>query len=545
MRVFIKILIAFLVFQVSSACMKGEKVDLIIHNAMIYSMDDNDHVFEAMAIKDGIIVEMGPERQILNKYHAAEFVDAQGKDVYPGLTDAHGHMFSLAEQKLTADLVGSKSFEEVLVRMEKYKSRSNKDFLIGRGWDQSLWNDTRMPNNEKLSQLFPNQPAALFRVDGHAVLVNDFLLKKLKIDEKSRVEGGIILVEDGKCSGLLIDNAMNPVFEIIPPFTKQELGSALLEIQQELFQYGITGVHEAGVYHHQVTILKDLIQRKKLDLNIYAMLYPEEENIAFAKKHGVYSFRNLLIRSFKVVGDGALGSRGACLKEAYADQHQHFGVLTTSPERMKEIAKIARSIGYQMNTHAIGDSTNKLVIDEITETFLTKKDHRWRIEHAQVLSLNDITRLGECGAFPSVQPVHAVSDQRWALERLGAERIKGAYAYNSILNQTGMCAIGTDFPVESFDPIATLFASVKRKNTENFPADGFYKSESISFAQCMKGMTIWAAFAAFQERDLGSLEKGKHATFVIWNEKLQVTETYKPNFAFHTYIKGKKVYAFE
>jgi predicted amidohydrolase YtcJ len=537
-------LICIVLFTLSS-CFKGVEVDLIIHNAKIHSMDEEDHIYESIAIQDGKIVELGPERQILNKYRAKEYVDAQGKEVYPGFTDAHGHLFSLVEQKLTADLTGSKSMQEVLVRLEKHKSRTGKSFIVGRGWDQSLWENSELPSNELLNQTFPTTPVAIFRVDGHAVLVNDFLLQQLKITPQSRIDGGIIHVKDEKCTGLLVDNAMNPIFEVIPAFSDKEISAMLLEIQEELFQYGITGVHEAGIQHKQIDILKNLVSKGDLKLDIYAMLYPEEENIAFAKKNGIFIYKNLTIRSFKVVGDGALGSRGACLKNPYHDHEHHHGVLTTSKERLAEIAEIARAVNYQMNTHAIGDSTNKLVLQELAKTFEIHKDHRWRIEHVQVLDLDDFKLLGDVGAFPSIQPVHAVSDQRWALQRLGEKRIKGAYAYQQILNQTGMCAIGTDFPVESFNPFATLFAAVKRKDTQNIPNNGFLNEGAMSLTDCLRGMTIWAAYAAFQEQTLGSLEKGKDATLFIANEKIVIHDSYKPNFAFQTYIKGKRVYSIE
>ena len=533
-----------LVFSLT-ACFKGKSVDLIVHNARIYSMDEGFTIYEAMAIKDGKIVEIAAERQILNKYRATETIDALGKEIFPGFIDAHGHLLLKAEQHLTADLMGSKSMQEVLVRMEKFASRTQKKFLVGRGWDQSLWQDADLPTNALLNERFPNTPVALFRVDVHAVLVNDFLLKQLKIDENTKVDGGIIVVENGKPTGLLTDNAMNAVFEVIPPYSDEEMMNAILEIQNELFQFGITSVHEAGIQRNHIDLFKKLVDSKKFDLHVNAMLMPSEENIAFAQKNGKYTYKNLKIASFKVIGDGALGSRGACLKHPYHDLPGHFGILTTSFLEMQRIAEIARKIDYQMNVHAIGDSTNRLVLDLIAETNKLKKDHRWRIEHAQVLSMEDIRRFAETGAFPSVQPTHAVSDQRWAENRLGKNRLKGAYAYNQLLKQAGMMALGTDFPVESIDPFLTIHAAVHRKNKENLPTDGFLSEDKISWEDCMRGMTIWAAFASFQEDEMGSLEKNKSATFVILNQPIQRSGDFKPNYAAYTFINGKKVYSFE
>jgi predicted amidohydrolase YtcJ len=508
-------------------------------------MDERNTVAEAMAIKDGKIVEVGPERQILNKYSAEEEIDAAGKDVYPGFTDAHGHMLSYAKQKLSVDLVGTRSFDELLVRTEKYQSRFKRKFIVGRGWDQSLWSSNELPDNEELNKLFPTTPVCLFRIDGHALLANEALLKMAGIGPETAIEGGIIHVKEGKCTGMLVDNAMNPVYKLIPEFPEKEMRQAILEIQDELFQFGITGVHEAGIENKDIQLFRKMIDEDDLSLDIYAMLMPSEANITFAKKNGPYAYKNLVIRSFKVMGDGALGSRGALLKQPYSDQHGHHGVLTTSIPEMKRIAAIAEETGYQMNTHAIGDSTNKILLDLYQRVFEFNKDHRWRIEHAQVIDPKDFELFSNYGVFPSVQPTHAVSDQRWAEQRLGRKRMLGAYAYKTLLNQYGMLAIGTDFPVELTDPFLTIHAAVKRKNADGVPGGGFYSNESITLEDCIKGMTIWAAFASFQEERLGSLEKGKDATFAIFESPVKANDEYKPNFATYTFIKGKKVYSVE
>lgn len=536
-----KFYILLFVFALTS-CYKGNSVDLIIHNAKIHTMNESNAIEQAIAIKDGKVVEVGPERQILNKYSSEETIDAQGKDLYPGLTDAHGHMISYAKQKLSADLTGSKSFEEVLVRLERYQSKYKRKFIVGRGWDQSLWINKEFPSNDKLNELFPDVPVCLIRVDGHALLANDACLKKVGISPDTKIEGGIIHVNEGRCTGLLVDNAMNPVYAAIPEFPEKEIIQSLLEIQHELFQYGITGVHEAGIEHEEIDLFKKMIDENSFELNLYAMLMPTEENIAFARKNGIYQYKNLSIRSFKVVGDGALGSRGALLKQAYSDMHDHHGVLTTPLLMMKRVALIAEETNYQMNTHAIGDSTNRIMLEIYQPIYKKNPDHRWRIEHAQVVDVKDFELFGKYGIFPSVQPSHAVSDQRWAEDRLGKERMKGAYAYKTLLNQFGMIAIGTDFPIEPIDPFNTIHAAIARQNMENFPSGGFYPNEAITLEDCMKGMTIWAAFAAFQEGTLGSLEKGKDATLVIFDQPVSNNGGYKANFAWATFVRGKKVY---
>lgn len=528
-----------------SSCYKGKSADIVIHNAKIHTMNDNNDVVEAMAIKDGIIVETGPERQILNKYTSEEEIDAEGKDIYPGFTDAHGHIISLAKKKLGADLIGAHSYDELLIRLEKYSQQKQRDFIIGRGWDQSLWNEKEMPTNEKLNALFPNTPVCLFRIDGHAMLVNNALLHKAKITPFTVVKGGINTVKDGKCTGLLVDNAMNAVLAITPSYHKKEMIKTILEIQHSLFQYGITGVHEAGIEYDEMILFKELVDSKKLSLNLYAMLLPSEKNIAFAKKNKIFTDKNLTIRSFKVFSDGALGSHGAFLKQEYSDQHNHFGMMTITSEELKRIALICETTGYQLNSHAIGDAANRIILDLHKNIFKTKPDHRWRIEHAQVIDPNDFKLFSQYGVFPSVQPTHAVSDQRWAESRLGKNRLVGAYAYKTLLQQTGMIAIGTDFPVEQINPFLTIHAAVQRKDQENYPSSGFLPNEAITFEECIRGMTIWPAYASFQEKDLGTLEKGKHATFAIFENSVQSTPVYKNNYAYMTFVKGKKVYTME
>lgn len=540
-----KISYLMLVSLLLTSCFKGKNADLVIFNAKIHAMDDGDHVSQAMAIKDGKILEVGPDRQIMNKYAASETIDGEGKDVYPGFTDAHGHILSLVKQRLNANLVGSSSFNEVLVRMEKYAAKNKTEYIIGKGWDQSLWGEKELPTNEKLNELFPNKAVAILRIDGHAVLVNDFFLKKAGITAESKVEGGMIVLQDGKCTGLLVDNAMDKIVKMIPDFTDKQKMEAIIEIQEELFQYGITAVHEAGIDFKDIELFKKMIDNKSLNIELYAMLLPTDDNFKFVEKNGVYNYKNLSIRSFKVFADGALGSRGACLKHAYADMPNHFGMLTTTITEINRIADFCHKHGYQMNTHAIGDSTNKVILDVLEKEANVNPGHRWRIEHAQVLDLKDIARMKESGAIPSVQPTHAVSDMRWAEDRLGKDRMKGAYAYQSLINQAGMIALGTDFPIEHFNPFLTIHAAVQRKNSENIPGGGFESAEAISFNDCIKGMTIWASLASFEEDRLGSLEKGKDATFVLYEMPVRSSELFHENFAKMTFIKGKKVYSAE
>ena len=527
------------------SCMKGKAVDMIVHNAKIHTMDDQNIIAEAMAIKDGKIVEVGPERQIMNKYSADEYLDAEKKDVFPGLTDAHGHMMSYARQLLSVDLVGSKSYQELIVRVEKYSQRHSYNFVIGRGWDQSLWGTTDLPTNERLNELYPTIPVILYRIDGHAALVNQKALDLAGITTATQVIGGKITVKEGKCTGLLLDNAIELVAKHFPDFGKKELVASLETVQQELLQYGITGVHEAGVNQKDYQLIKQLVDQEKLHLDLYVMLHANEENIAFARKNGKVQHKNLIVRSFKVMGDGALGSHGALLKSPYSDEAETHGLLTTSAAEMERIAYIAESIGYQVNIHAIGDSTNRLVLELLKGVRERNADHRWRIEHAQVIDPNDFQLIAETGAFPSVQPTHAVTDQRWAEDRLGNDRLKGAYAYRSLLEKSGMLALGTDFPVELTNPYLTIQAAVHRTNADGDPIGGFLPSEALTIEQCLRGMTIWPAFASFQESRTGSLEKGKEATFVILAFPFSVRTEFVSNYAFKVFIRGRERYTSE
>ncbi len=525
-----------------TSCMKGQHVDLIIHNAKVHTMDDQLSVEEAVAIRDGNIVEVGPERQILNKYSSDETIDALGKDVYPGFTDAHGHIFAYAIQKMSVDLVGCKSMNEVIYRCEKYLSLTGKKFIVGRGWDQTLFASKEMPNYKVLSDKFKNIPICLYRIDGHAALINEFLIKKARISECRAVNGGEVQLINGEPSGILLDNAMKLVEEYLPKFSESEWNEKILEVQQELFQYGVTGVHEAGIEYDQISVLKKLIDQNKLKLNIYAMLLPTEQNRSFARKKGPFSYQNLDIRSFKVYADGALGSRGALLKEKYADAVHTNGLLLTPISEIKDIADFCLQNGYQMNTHGIGDSAISIILNVCKDAYQLKKDHRFRVEHAQVVDPIDFQKFADYAVFPSVQPTHAVSDCRWVKDRIGTKRMRGAYACKSLLNQFGMLAIGTDFPVESINPFLTIHAAVQRKNKQNEPKGGFYMNEALSLDEVIKGMTIWAAFAEFKESKRGTIEKGKEATLVIFDKSVFSNQLFLQNFAWKTYIKGNLVY---
>lgn len=531
------ILISFLLITLSG-CFKGEKVDLIIHNAQIHTMDNNLSVHEAMAVHNGEIIEIGPERSILNRFRAEETINAEQKDIYPGFHDGHGHIMSLASQRLVVDLTGSQSYYEMLSRLEKFAQKKQPEFLVGRGWDQSLWGEEDLPTNELLNERFPDVPVALTRVDGHAMLVNETAFKLVGLDTVSNVEGGKIIYKNDAPTGLILDNAIDLVTTKIPRASDDALINEILTIQDELLAYGITHIHEAGIHYNDLQLLDELATENKLNINIYAMLFTTEANKNFVKEEGIYKNNKLSVRSFKILMDGALGSRGACLLHPYSDMPDEQGFLLTSVEEMKKHTEFAKKYGYQVNTHCIGDSSNRIMLKRITELMDDTPDHRWRIEHAQVLHPDDFDLFTASGAIPSVQPTHATSDQRWAEKRLGKERLVSSYAYQTLLNKRGLLVLGTDFPVEDFDPFATIHAAVQRKNTDNEPTSGFLTDEKLSIEDAMKGMTIWAAQGCFEEHQLGSLEKGKQATFTILDQPFGNSANFKHNYAFKTFISG-------
>lgn len=526
-----------------NSCYKGENADLVIYNARIHTLDKEGEVHNAIAIKDGKILETGPEREIRNKYSANEELNAEQKEIYPGFQDAHGHIFGLANLNLQCDLTGATSEAQMITRLEKHKNKHGGELILAWGWDQSLWGESELPNNTALNKAFPNTPVVCKRVDGHAALINEAAIKAYQLDINQNVRGGEIQLEDGIATGILLDNAIELIMNKLPQPSADDLKKEILRIQKKLLSYGITNVHEAGITMEQFRILDELASEGKLKIGVYAMLFPKQEAFDFVLKEGHYNNGPLSVRSFKVIGDGALGSRGACLIHPYHDR-QSTGFLTTSLADLKAITLFAKENNYQVNTHCIGDSTNRNLLHLIDTLMKDVEDHRWRIEHAQIVHPNDLDLFAQAGVIPSVQPTHAVSDMRWAADRLGNERLKtSGYLYKSLLHQNNIIAFGTDFPIEHMNPFLTLHAAINRQNADNLPEGGFQKEEAIGFHESLKAMTLWPAIASFQEGKVGTLEKNKQANFVILDHPLSTSGAYKPNYAWLTYIDGKSVYS--
>ena len=529
-----------LVLTTLFACQK-EKVDTIVINSNAYTVNDNFDTVEAFAIKNGKFVAVGSSKEIQEKYTSETLIDAKNQTIVPGLIDAHCHFLRFGTGLQTADLTGTKSFDEILERLKKFQEEKNATFIKGRGWDQNDWENKEFPTKDKLDELFPNTPVALTRVDGHALLVNQAAIDLAEIDENTKVSGGEIIIKNAKMTGVLIDAAMD--FIKIPKNTKSEIIQGLKDAQKICFSYGLTTVDDAGLDQNHIELIDSLQKAGDLQMRIYAMVSGDkQEQIDYYINKGLYKTDYLNVRSFKVYGDGALGSRGAAMRESYSDRENHFGALIYSPERYQEIARQIAESEFQMNTHAIGDSANTWLTKTYKEVLQNKENRRWRIEHAQIISLEDFVNFDNI--LPSIQPTHATSDMYWAEDRIGKERMKGAYAFKDLLNIHGKVALGTDFPVEQVNPFLTFYAAVVRKDVEYFPENGFQIENALSREETLKGMTIWAAYSNFEENEKGSIEVGKFADFVILNQDIMKVEGTKipETKVLTTYLNGEKVY---
>jgi predicted amidohydrolase YtcJ len=537
----ISFLLLFL-FLISCSQKNKIAVDTIITNANIYTVNKDFGKASAMAIQSGKIVAIGSNDEIANSYDSKKTIDANGKFIYPGLYDAHCHFYSYGLSLQEVDLRGTKSMSEVIARIKKFQKERNPKFIVGNGWDQNDWDVKKFPTKADLDKDFPNVPVVLNRIDGHAIIVNSVALKLAGIAKNTKAVGGQIEVENGEPTGILIDNPMELVFKIIPKPSRKTQIAALLDAEKVMFDYGLTTVNDAGLDPDIISLMDSLQKAKAMKINVYAMITANQKNIDLYLKKGINKTDNLNVCSFKMYGDGALGSRGACLHKPYSDSPKQFGALLSPISDLKSIAQQIANSPFQLNTHAIGDSANTVILKIYKEVLTGKKDRRWKIEHAQVIQEADFDYF-KSGIIPSVQPTHATSDMYWAGERLGKERLKNAYAYKKLLQKAGVIALGTDFPIEEVNPMLTFHAAVARKDSKNYPKSGFQMENALSREETIRGMTIWAAYSNFEEKEKGSLEVGKWADFVLFDQDLmKVNENQmvklKPSQVF---LKGVKV----
>ena len=489
------------------------KVDLIVHNAKVYTLNQNNSEVTAFVVNDGKFIDVGGE-ELLNQYAAKKVLDLQSLPVYPAFIDSHCHFLSLGLYMQTVDLTGTSSFEEVLERIDRFAQKKELNAITGRGWDQNDWKSKKFPTKERLDKMFPNIPVALTRIDGHALLANQKALDLAGITEDTVIEGGEIIKENGKLTGVLVDAPMRLVKNILPKPTTEDKIKALQDAEEIAFANGLTTVSEAGLDKEDIFLIDSLQKQGLLKMRIYAMVSNTPENLAYYLKTGPYKTDKLNVRSFKVYADGALGSRGAALKESYSDLENHYGAFITPKDSIESLAYQLAATPFQMNTHAIGDDANFAVLNAYQKALVFSDDPRWRIEHAQVLDTVDLSLFNR-KILPSVQPTHATSDMYWAEDRLGKDRLHGAYAYKAMLDKSGRIALGTDFPVEGVSPFNTFYAAITRMDSKEFPEGGYLPENKLTPQDALRVMTIWGAYANFEEKEKGSIEVGKVADFVI------------------------------
>lgn len=513
----------FIVICCISVCLSCKRseipVDLIVKHAKVYTLDKNNTVCEAFAVKDGKIVAVGSEKEITKRYSAGTIEDAGGRCVLPGFYDAHAHFTGYAQSLQYVDLRGARSFKEVIERLKAHQKDHPSAWLCGKGWDQNLWADKSFPNRIDLDSVFGGIPVILTRIDGHAVLVNSKAMQLAGIDEKVNLPAGQAFMEEGRLTGIFREELADKFRKFVPRPAEDEMCQLLERAQANCFAAGLTSVVDAGLENKDVDRIIRLQQKGYLKIRIDAWLNSSVENLQTFVLTGVIKTPYLHVHSIKLYADGALGSRGAWLLAPYSDEPLSSGISLLDTVKMERICSIAIRHGYQICTHAIGDAANRMVLRIYSKMLGGANDRRWRIEHAQVIDSADMALFGKYNIIPSIQATHATSDMDWAGIRLG-DRIKNAYPYKRLLVQNGWLPNGTDFPIEEIYPTYTLYAAVARKAKDGHPANGFQMKDALTRLEALRSMTIWAAKASFEEKEKGSIEKGKYADFVIWNTDL-------------------------
>ena len=531
-----------LLFTGQSCQVFREQADLIVFNAKVCTLDSLNPSAECIAVRDGKILAVGKDSEIRSRYKAVRSLDAGKSYVYPGFIDAHSHFTGFALDQRYALLNDANSFGEVIDRVREFHAKNPGSWIVGRGWDQNRWAGQKFPDRSRLDELFPDVPVILTRVDGHAVLANEAAIRAAGL--KAPFDARETLFENGKPTGVFLEKTADRLKNAIPLPSGAELVKLLEKATELCHAAGLTAVTDAGLDKSSILLIDSLQKAGLLQIRIDAMMNPDKATMDHFLPSGVYQTGFLRLGSVKVYADGALGSRGACLLQPYADDPTNYGILVTSADQLREICKLAFAHGFQVNTHAIGDSAVRTVLRVYAEFLMSKNDLRWRIEHAQVVNENDFDSFGRCSVIPSVQATHATSDMDWVGKRLGENRLRNAYAYHRLMAENGWIPNGTDFPVENISPLLTFYAATVRKHPDGKPENGFQTENALSRADALKSITLWAAKASFRDKQLGSIETGKFADFVILNADLmKVPDKDIPSVRVkYTFVNGRIVF---
>ncbi len=527
--------------------------DLVITNARIYTVDDARPVVQAMAIRDGRVLFTGSLREAMALRGATtRLVDLGGRTVIPGMVDAHAHLLGLGQSLSNVSLVGTRSYDEVIARVvERARGVPAGQWILGRGWDQNQWGDTRFPTHEALSRALPDNPVYLTRVDGHAGLVNAAAMRAAGVTAATADPSGgrIERTASREPTGVFVDNAQGLVSRSIPAPSREQTRAAIRAAITESQRWGLVGLHDAGESRATIDLMEEMAKAGEIPFRLYVMISDDSAALAHYMARGPQSAlydNHLWIRAIKLYADGALGSRGAALLEPYNDDPNNRGLLLTAPAHIQEVAARALRAGFQVNTHAIGDRGNRVVLDAYDAALKARPtaDHRFRVEHAQILNHDDIPRFAELGVIPSMQAVHQTSDMYWAGARLGPGRLLGAYAWRSLLSTGVVVPNGSDFPVEAVNPLLSFHSAVSRQDAENWPAAGWLPEQRMTRDEALRSMTIWPAYAAFQESIMGSLTPGKLADFVVLDRDIMTVpdRDILGTAVIATYVGGRAVY---
>lgn len=515
----------------AGAAQAAEPADLVLHSGVVHTLEASRPRAQAVAARDGAIVFVGSTAEArLLIGPKTRVVDLGGRPLYPGFIDAHGHLANFARTLLQVDLVGSRSYGDVIDRVRaEAAALPPGTWIEGRGWDQNDWPEKAFPNHRALSAAVSEHPVVLTRVDGHALLVNAAAMRAAGVGRDARFpgEGGRILLDaDGEPTGVFVDSAMSLVRRHVPPTSQADLRRGVQRAIAELHEHGVTAIHDAGVGTETIRLYEEMAADGEFDLRNYVMVRGDPGTLGEWLPPGpvedLGGHGRITVRSIKLSADGALGSRGAALLEDYDDEPGNRGLEVTSGAYVQEVAVRALGSGFQLCVHAIGDRANRFVLDafEAALEAQPRVDHRFRVEHAQILSPRDVPRFAELGVIPSMQAQHQTSDMDWALERVGAERAKGAYAWRWLLDTGVIVAGGSDFPVEVPDPIAAYHAAVARQDSADRPEGGWYPEQRMSRGEALAHLTVWPAFAGFAEDRLGSIRPGKRADLVVLSRDL-------------------------